>query len=145
MKRGGRIVLLVAVAAIAAATVAVLVRHQSSPVEWLRSEFGLNAEEMKRATALHDEYQDTCRELCAKIATTDDSLARAIRSSKTITPEIAAAIAETDRVRTECRLRMLEHFYETAALMPEEQRAGYLEKVLPLVLHPGEMHSGHHQ
>ncbi|MBN8708044.1 MAG: hypothetical protein BGO12_01115 [Verrucomicrobia bacterium 61-8] len=145
MKRGGLIVLLIAVAAIVAALVACLVQHKSSPVEWLRSEYGLNAAQMKQAAALHDDYRTVCAQLCSKIATTDAALTKAIRSNTTATPQIVAAIAETDRVRTECRIQMLEHFYKTAALMPEDRRAKYLEKVLPLVLHPGEMHAEHSQ
>jgi head-tail adaptor len=42
-----------------------------------------------------------------------------------------------DRIRTECRLKMLEHFYEVAAVMPEEKRRKYLQIVLPVVLNPG--------
>ncbi len=143
MKRGGLIVLLAVAAAMAAAAVACFVQHKSSPAEWLRSEYGLDAGQMKQAAALHDEYRGVCAELCAKIAASDDALAGAIRSSKSVTPQITEAIAETGRVRTECRIRMLDHFYQTAALIPEDKRAGYLEKVLPLVLRPGEMHAEH--
>jgi len=143
MKRGGLILLLAAVAALAAAIVTCLIQHRPSSVDWLQSEYDLDATQMKQATLLHDEYQAICAEMCAKIAKTDLALTEAIRSNHRITPPIAAAIAETDRVRTDCRIRMLEHFYKTAALMPEEKRADYLEKVLPLVLHPGEMHGEH--
>ncbi len=38
---------------------------------------------------------------------------------------------------------MLKHFYQTAALMPADERQRYLDKVLPVVLHPGEMHDDH--
>jgi len=145
MKRGGLIVLLVIVAAIAAAFVTCFVQHKPSSVEWLRSEYGLSADQMKQAVALHADYQAVCMEMCEKIATTDAALTQAIRSNITATPQIAMAIAETDRVRTECRIQMLEHFYKTAALLPENKRAKYLEKVLPLVLHPGEMHAEHGQ
>jgi hypothetical protein len=54
--------------------------------------------------------------------------------SGSITPEIRAAIAETDRIRTETRIAMLEHFYAVAAQVPPDKRRDYLLKVLPLVI-----------
>jgi hypothetical protein len=54
--------------------------------------------------------------------------------SGSITPEIRTAIAETDRIRTETRIAMLEHFYAVAAQLPPDKRLGYLLKVLPLVI-----------
>jgi len=145
MKRGGIILALAMIAAVAAMAIACLMHHKNSSVEWLRTEFGLNAEQMKLAIALHEEYRSTCAEMCKRIAETDARLTAAIRTSDKPTPEIVAAIAETDRVRTECRVAMLRHFYKTSELMPSDKRVMYLEKVLPLVLHPGEMHAEHGQ
>ena len=70
--------------------------------------------------------------MCARITQTDSRLAGLIESSRTVTQEIREALAESDRVRTECRLKMLEHFYEVAAAMPEEKRKKYLDMVLPV-------------
>jgi hypothetical protein len=81
--------------------------------------------------------------MCARITQTDSRLAGLIDSSRTVTEEIREALADSDRVRTECRLKMLEHFYEVAAAMPEEKRKKYLDMVLPVVLNPGEMDSSH--
>lgn len=138
---------LILFAALIAATAALLATRcllpRQSSQDWLRSEFHLTPEKMQTANELHAGYQKTCEEMCRRIAATDALLASAVRSSATTTPEIIAAIAETDRVRTECRIAMLEHFYQTAALMPEADRQRYLDKVLPVVLHPGEMHDAH--
>ena len=54
--------------------------------------------------------------------------------SGSITPEVRAAVVETDRIRTETRIAMLEHFYAVAAELPAEKRRAYLLKVLPLVI-----------
>jgi len=138
---------LILFAAVIAATAALLATRcllpRQSSQDWLRSEFHLTPEKMQTANELHAGYQKTCEEMCRRIAATDDRLAAAVRSSNAITPEIVAAIAETDRVRTECRIAMLDHFYQTAALMTGADRQRYLEKVLPVVLHPGEMHDEH--
>jgi head-tail adaptor len=112
-------------------------QDRSSPVDWLRKEFSLNEEESARIVALNAEYGPKCREMCTRIEQTDSRLARLMKSSATVTLEIRAALEESDRIRTECRLKMLEHFYEVAAVMPEEKRRKYLQIVLPVVLNPG--------
>jgi hypothetical protein len=43
-------------------------------------------------------------------------------------------VAETDSIRTQTRLAMLEHFYAVAAELPPDRRKEYLRKVLPLVI-----------
>ena len=50
----------------------------------------------------------------------DSPLSGLIDSSRIVTQEIREALVETDRVRSECRLKMLEHFYEIAAAMPKK-------------------------
>ncbi len=81
--------------------------------------------------------------MCARIAQTDERLANLICSSQAMTPEIQAAIVETDRLRSECRTKMLEHFYRIAGELPAQKQHEYLEVVLPSVLHPGEMARAH--
>ena len=120
-----------------------LLRDRGSPADWLRKELSLNEEQSARIMALSAEYGPKCAEMCARIMQTDSRLAGLIESSRTVTKEIREALAESDRVRTECRLKMLEHFYEVAAAMPEEKRKKYLDMVLPVVLNPGEMDSSH--
>ncbi len=41
---------------------------------------------------------------------------------------------ETDRIRTQTCIAMLEHFYAMAAELPLERRKEYLRKMLPLVI-----------
>jgi hypothetical protein len=118
-------------------------RDHISPADWLRKEFSLNEEQSARIVALNAEYGPECEQMCARIAQADSRLAGLIDSSITVTQEIREALVETDRVRSECRLKMLEHFYEVAAAMPEEEGKKYLDMVLPVVLKPGEMDSSH--
>jgi hypothetical protein len=91
---------------------------------------------------IHAEYEADCAEMCARITQTDERLENLIRSSQKITPEIQA-IVETDRLRSECRAKMLGHFYRIAAELPVEKQSDYLTVVLPSVLHPGEMMKSH--
>jgi hypothetical protein len=43
-------------------------------------------------------------------------------------------VTETDRIRSQTRIAMLEHFYAVAAELPPERRREYLLKVLPLFI-----------
>jgi hypothetical protein len=118
-------------------------QNRGSPADWLRKELTLDEEQSARIMALSAEYEPKCEQMCARITQTDSRLAGLIGSSGTVTQEICEAVAESDRVRTECRLKMLEHFYEVAAVMPEEKRKKYLDMVLPFVLNPEGMDSSH--
>ncbi len=144
MKRG-LVTLVLAIIAVVVTAVVVYQRSQprATPMGWLRTEFGLDDAQASRAGALHAEYEMQCREMCRKIAASDDRLVELIRTSKEVTPEIRAAIAETDRYRTECRANMLGHFYLIAAEMPPAKREKYLSMMLPTVLHPAEMERSH--
>ena len=144
MKRGAVILLVVlGVGAAMGALSYCFFRDRVSPADWLRKEFSLNEEQSARILALNAEYGPQCKEMCARIAQADSRLSGLIDSSTTVTQEIREALVETDRVRSECRLKMLEHFYEVAAVMPEEKRKKYLDMVLPLVLNPEGMDSSH--
>jgi hypothetical protein len=137
MKRGGVILFVVLGLGAAMGLLSYyFFQHRGSPPDWLREEFSLNKEQSSRIIALNAEYGPACEEMCAHIAQTDSRLAGLIESRRTVTQEIREALAESDRVRTECRLKMLEHFYEIAAVMPEEKRRKYLNMVLPVVLDP---------
>jgi hypothetical protein len=116
-------------------------RNRISPADWLCKEFSLNEEQSARIVAMNAEYGPECKQMCVRIAQADSRLAGLIDSSRIVTQEIREALVETDRVRSECRAKMLEHFYEVAAAMPEEERKKYLDMVLPVVLKPGEMDS----
>ena len=118
-------------------------RDRISPADWLRKEFSLNEEQSARILALNAEYGPQCKEMCARIAQADSRLAGLIDSNRIVTQEIREALVETDRVRTECRLKMMEHCYEVATAMPEEKRGKYIVMILPVILDPGRMAEAH--
>jgi Heavy-metal resistance len=144
MKRGLGVLTVVVASGLAAAIVAFfLAQDRSRPMSWLRAQFSLNEQQARKVEQIHSEYETDCAQMCARIAQTDERLANLICSSQTMTPEIQAAIVETDRLRSECRTKMLEHFYRIAGELPARKQREYLEVVLPSVLHPGEMAQAH--
>ena len=140
MKRGIFIILGILVASLAAAviTFCFLQRPESSDV-WLQKEFSLSADQIRKVQVLQQGYEGTCMQMCAEIEQSDARLAELLKKNNRMSPEVQAALAETDRVRTNCRTHMLEHFYQVAAVMPEQERPRYLAMVLPLIEHPEQM------
>jgi hypothetical protein len=106
---------------------------------WLEKEYKLAPDQARQVEAMHREYQAKCARMCARIVESDARLAELLRQNDHVTPEIRAAMEETDRVRTLCRASMLEHLYQIAAVMPSSERKRYLEMVFPLIEHPEKM------
>jgi hypothetical protein len=145
--RSGVIVCAAAIAIGLLATTAVYFwkSERSSSTSWLRSQFALDDQQASSVERIHRDYQAECALMCARIAETDAQLAKLICDGQQVTPEIQSAIIETDRLRSECRVKMLKHFYRIAAELPEKRRTEYLRLVLPVVLRPGAMAQSHAQ
>ncbi len=139
MKRGILVALGLLVLAVAAAAAFYWMHRPVASHDWLRDQYGLNQEQADRVTKIEADYQSRCMAMCARISDADATLGRLIQSSASVTPEIRAAIANADAVRTDCRASMLAHFYEVAAALPADKRDKYLKMVLPSVLHPEGM------
>ena len=77
---------------------------------------------------------DRCLPYCDAMCEANARLETVTLGSVSVTPEIREAVIETDRIRTQTRIAMLEHFYAVAAELPLERRKEYLRKVLPLVI-----------
>ncbi len=139
MNRG--IVVLIGVIVLAVATAAGIyhMRQPKAPADWMRHEYGLTQEQADRVAKIERDYGSRCAEMCARINRANEHLSELVRTNRAMTAEVRAAITAADEVRTDCRTSMLAHFYEVAAVMPEEKRAEYLKTVLPAVLHPEEM------
>lgn len=133
-------VLAVAIAlGLVAAFAAFRVGHRTSTEDWFRKNFELSEQQARKAADLHKEHQIACSEMCARIEQANSQLAKTVQASGVVTPEIRAAIAKTDTVRTECRAEMLEYYYKIAAMLPPAKKQSYLAIVLPTVLEPGMM------
>ena len=128
---------------VSAVLVSFWAQERSTPMSWLRSEFSLDDQQAQKVRQIHAEYEADCAQMCARIAQTDERLTKLIGSNQKITSEIQEAIVETDRLRSECRTKMLEHFYRIAGELPVERQREYLTIVLPSVLRPGEMAQSH--
>jgi len=106
----------------------------STPSSWLCREYGLSPSEEERLRDLERSYGSRCGPYCDAMCDANARLETIALGAGSITPEIRAAVLETDRIRTETRITMLDHFYAVAAQLPPDKRRNYLLKVLPLVI-----------
>ena len=144
MKRGITILFAVLAAGLASGILTYhLFRQSASPAGWLKKEFSLNEHQTAQVAALQSEYGKDCEQMCARISQTDARAADLIRSHKMLTSEIREALSKSDRLRTECRLKMLEHCYQVATAIPEEKREKYIVMILPVILDPGRIAEAH--
>ena len=104
-------------------------------LEWLRSEFHLNEQEMQRVRQLHEGYLPKCQEMCGRIAESKKELQAALESSTNqITASVEEKLKEVTALRGQCQTQMLRHFQEISQAMPPEQGRRYLAEMTRLTL-----------
>jgi len=103
-------------------------------LSWLRQELNLTDLQFKKVSALHSAYRPKCIEMCNRIAEAHERLERIADEAKGVSPGLEVAISDHARVHIECQTEMLEHLYQTAALLDEEQAKLYLDTMLPYAL-----------
>jgi hypothetical protein len=101
---------------------------------WLRLEFKLNNDQMRRIEVLHEAYQDVCAEHCAAIGEARGNLSE-LKSAQAPDIRLRAAEVKLAEVEMVCRSSTEAHARAVAAIMGEEQGARYLAIVLPRLAH----------
>lgn len=118
-------------------------------LEWLRRELNLTDAQFERVSELHVAYRPTCGELCARVMASHEKIAKLAKSDAKVTPELQTALAEHAALHVECQTAMLNHIYQTAECLGQEQAQRYLSAMLPQVielpLEPGGAESNAHQ
>lgn len=89
---------------------------------WMRHEFGLDEQAMRRIGALQQAFESECEVHCRKVAQ-----AKAVMESSTAPTGRESFL----RALEECRSARVVHVREVAACMPAAAGADYLRVVLP--------------
>ena len=138
MKKGLLILLLGLVAAVGAygciyfactAPVRSLQRSEKPELAWLKEEFHLSDADFKRVSELHAAYLPQCSDMCRGIDAHNVKLQTLLSDATNMTPEIAASLTESARMRSQCQTMMLRHFFQVSQTMPPEQGRRYLSWV----------------
>lgn len=145
MKKGALILLSVLLAGIAGYTVSFrsathstrsILETSDAEMQWLRQEFKLNPDQAAKIRSLHENYKPTCGRLCGRVSASNEKLRQLASTSKTMSPEVAAALKEAMEVQEECRQEMLGHIYQVSAVMDPESGARYIRMMLPYIVEP---------
>lgn len=92
---------------------------------WLRVEFALNDEQARAITALEAEYEPRCAAMCARIEESNQRLGKLLAVSKTMTPELDAALRDASQIQADCRAATLAQAFAISAHMAPEQAVRY--------------------
>jgi hypothetical protein len=111
---------------------------------WLRKELALTNDQFARIGEMHASYRPICEGMCHRIDASLERLEHIALNNRSTGTELKEAIENHERVRAECKLRMLEHLYETASLMNDDQAERYLKAVLPAALGSSGADHSHH-
>ena len=114
---------------------------QPAELSWLQKEFQLTDQEFARIAQLHQAYLPKCMENCQKIEAANQRLTQLLSTNHQVTPAIEQALAEAARIRVDCQIMMLKHFYEVSRAMPVAQGKRYLEWMQAQTLLPTYGHS----
>lgn len=101
---------------------------------WLRSDLELTDSQFAKVTELHVAYRPQCVEMCHRILEAHERLDRAVRPGRAVTEELKEAIADHAKIHAECQEAMINHLYQTAAVLDERQAKRYLHTMLPYAL-----------
>lgn len=112
---------------------------ESDAAAWLEKRFGVEAEHSEKIEASLVAYDELCESISLQIADNNSKICRLIRSERTLTPELKAAIRESGDLFVESRILLLGHVYEVGELMPDEACHAYLSWVADRVVKPGPL------
>lgn len=111
-----------------------LLVDQLPELAWLQSEVGLNETELVKVKDLHLAYRPKCLEMCSRIAAAREKLQVATNAQREWNPSLEQAIQEYAKVQADCQRAMLQHLYETAAVLRPEKAEHFLRAALPAAL-----------
>jgi hypothetical protein len=109
-------------------------RETADQLDWLRTEFQLNTEQMARIRELHNGYLPKCAEFCAQIAALQHELDQILSQKGADSPAVEQKLAEIGAIRARCQATMLRHFVEVSRVMPAEQGKRYLAEMQRLTI-----------
>lgn len=101
---------------------------------WLRSDLKLTDSEFAKVTELHLAYRPKCVEMCHRILEAHKRLDKAAQSGEGVTAELKEAITDHAKIHAECQEAMIEHLYQTAAVLDKDQAKRFLNTMLPFAL-----------
>ncbi len=107
-----------------------MLEEPRADLAWLRTEFHLDPIRYGKVARLHEAYETNCARICREVADANARLSETALSHRELNDDLRRLIAETGRLRDECRRAMLEHLYAVARELPPDAAQRYLRLML---------------
>lgn len=111
-----------------------LVVDQLPELAWLKKELQLSEEEFSKIRTLHLNYRPKCLEMCKRISEARENLQAASQNQREWNPALEGALQEHTKVQADCQRAVLQHLYQTAAILSPDQAERFLKATLPTAL-----------
>lgn len=109
---------------------------------WVKTDLKLTDAQFGKVSDLHAAYRPKCADMCRSLAEAHEAIEALAEKDRRMTPELEAAIRRHAAVHAACQQAMLEHLYQTAALLDPGQATRYLEVMVPEALESAHGKSG---
>lgn len=119
---------------------ATMLSKPAGEMEWLKREYHLSDSQFQRIQGLHREYAPKCDRMCENISKANERLDQLIKTNRTFTPEMDAALSECVAVQSECRRALLRHVFAVSAEMSAEDGARYVKMMKARIVEPALGH-----
>lgn len=96
---------------------------------WLKKEYQLDDETFEKVTAAHRRYFRECEQRCHELADVNRHFLSEVRGDSPPQSDLDAVQILRESICHDCRLAMIEHVHEVAALMNEETGRRFIADV----------------
>jgi len=111
-----------------------LLVDQLPELAWLQKDLQLSEDEFSKVKELHLGYRPKCIEMCTRISDAREKLRLASQAQRQMNPDLENAIREYAKVQADCQQAMLQHLYQTAAVLSPQKAERFLKAALPAAL-----------
>jgi hypothetical protein len=111
-----------------------LLVDQLPELAWLKKDLQLSEGEFSKVKELHLGYRPKCLEMCNRIVRAREKLRVSSQAQRQMNPELESAIREYAKVQADCQQAMLQHLYQTAAVLSPQKAERFLKAALPAAL-----------
>ena len=112
----------------------VLLVDQLPELTWLKKDLQLSEDEFSKVKKLHLSYRPKCLEMCRHITEARENLRVSSQAQRQMSPDLENAIREYAKVQADCQQAILQHLYQTAAVLNPQKADRFLKAALPAAL-----------
>jgi hypothetical protein len=103
---------------------------------WVKENLDLTDDQFAKVRELHVAYRPRCESLCHELMGAREKVEALAKQGDTLSTELEDALRDHALVKARCQQAMLEHLYQTAGVLTQDQARRFLDIMLPYALDP---------